>query len=134
MVEPLGWRALAAAADVAIGDHGSATLYAAAAGVPVLRTPGAPESVRAGTAVAVLAQVAPALAASGAALPRQLARAAAAFGPAARESVAARVTSEPGRAAPLLRTEMYRLLRLPEPVPVAEAAPVPVARPIPVDR
>ncbi|MEN3303824.1 MAG: hypothetical protein V7603_26 [Micromonosporaceae bacterium] len=134
MVEPLGWRALAAAADVAIGDHGSATLYAAAAGVPVLRTPGAPESVRAGTAVAVLARLAPALAASGAALPRQLARAAAAFGPAARESVAARVTSEPGRAAPLLRTEMYRLLRLPEPVPVAEAAPVPVVRPIAVDR
>jgi hypothetical protein len=134
IVDPRCWRALAAAADVVIGDHGSATLYAAAAGVPVLRTPEASASVRSGSTVAALAGVAPALTPGGPPLSRQLADAVAAFGPPARAAVAARVTSEPGRAASLLRAEMYRLLRLPEPETPATASPVPVARLIPAER
>ena len=43
--------------------------------------------------------------------------------------IAARVSSAPGRAARLLRTELYRHLRLPEPATLPVTAPVPAARP-----
>jgi hypothetical protein len=45
-----------------------------------------------------------------------------------RQAVASRVTSHPGEAARLLRTQMYRLLGLAEPIGEATAAPVGVAR------
>jgi hypothetical protein len=39
LVEPeVDWRAVLVAADYAIGDHGSATTYAAAIGTPILHT------------------------------------------------------------------------------------------------
>lgn len=127
VVEPVGWRGLAAAADVVVGDHGSATVYAAAAGVPVLRTPWVADSVGVGSAVAALAEVAPVVTA--AEHLRSQIDAAAAF-TCAGHSVAGRVTSEPGRAARLLRTQMYRLLDLAEPDGTAETALVGVAQPV----
>jgi hypothetical protein len=127
VVDPDCWRGLVAAADVVVGDHGSATVYAAAAGVPVLRAPWAPDSVGVGSAVAALAEVAP-MVTNAEPLPYQLDTAAAAFADEAGRTVAARVTSQPDQAARLLRTQMYRLLELAEPSGVAETAPVGVAR------
>src|SRR5207248_2344800 len=118
LVDPLGWRGLVAAADVWIGDHGSATVYAAAAGVPVLRTPGVASATPPGSAVAPLADLAPAVTPG-----RPVVEQAAAV------DIAARVSSAPGRAARLLRTELYRHLRLPEPATLPVTAPVPAARP-----
>jgi hypothetical protein len=127
MVDPVSWRGAVAAADVVVGDGGSATVYAAAAGVPVLRTPWAADSVGAGSAVAALAEVTPAL--TGAEPLRcQVDAAMAAFNGRAERAVSARVTSRPGTAARLLRTQMYRLLQLAEPSSTAGIAPVGVAR------
>ena len=124
LVEPLDWRALVTAADIVLGDHGSATVYAAAAGVPALRLPTVAGSVRVGSAVAELARTAGTLRPARP-LPVQLDRALAGFCP---QAVAARVTSEPGRAAQLLRSRMYELLRLAEPATPAETNPVPLAQ------
>lgn len=125
VVEPLSWRGLAAAADVVVGDHGSATVYAAAAGVPVLRATNTAQSAPGRSAVARLAEIAPVLTVDEP-LTCQVDRMPTASRlPAA---IASRVTSEPGRAAKLLRAEMYRLLRLPEPAAPPETAPVAVAR------
>jgi hypothetical protein len=129
VVDPLGWRGMVAAADVVVGDHGSATVYAAAAGVPVLRTPWAADSVAVGSAVAALAETAPVVEAAER-LRRQLDLAVAALTHHTGRSVAASVTSQPGRAARLLRTQMYRLLELAEPDGAAAAALVAVARPV----
>lgn len=125
--EPVHWRGLVAAADLVIGDHGSSTLYAAAAGVPVLRTPWASDSVRTGSAVAALAETAPMLTDTRP-LRWQVDAAMATYTDQTRQSVASRVTSHPGEAARLLRTQMYRLLDLAEPIGEATAAPVGVAR------
>lgn len=123
LVDPLSWRALTAAADVMIGDHGSATIYAAAAGVPVLRAPGAAGSVRTGSAVARLAEVAPVLTPHQPLL-AQLCHAVDTFGTGTHQRIAERITSEPGRAAGLLRAQMYRLLALAEPGGPPPVAPV----------
>jgi hypothetical protein len=127
VVDPLRWRGLVAAADVLIGDHGSATVYAAATGVPVLRVPPAEDSVRDGSAVATLRTIAPELR-CGTPLVQQIDAALTAFHGSSWAAVAARVTSEPTRAASLLRKEMYRLLDLAEPETPAGTAPVPTAR------
>ncbi|MDP9793777.1 hypothetical protein J2S43_002289 [Catenuloplanes nepalensis] len=126
-VEPLHWRALAAAADVWIGDYGSPTLYAATVGIPVLYLPAPDGRVAPGSAAEALAR-ATALLDAGRALPEQLRRA-----ERRREAVAAAVpplvSSVPGEAPGRLRAEMYRLLRLPEPAGRAVARPVAVSRP-----
>lgn len=127
VVDPVSWRGLVTAADVVVGDHGSATVYAAAAGVPVLRAPWVADSVGAGSAVAALAEAAPQLTGRDP-LPRQLELAVAAFGGQAAQAVAARVTSQPGAAARLLRSEMYRLLDLSEPERSAVTTPVGASR------
>ncbi|MFI5843215.1 hypothetical protein ACIA8K_26245 [Catenuloplanes sp. NPDC051500] len=123
-VEPLDWRALAAAADVWIGDYGSPTLYAAAVGVPVVHLP-APEGwVAPGSAAAALARTTTLLDADRP-LTAQLREA-----ERRREAVAAAVpglvSTARGEAAWRLRAEMYRLLRLPEPDGRATALPVAV--------
>ena len=127
VVHPTSWRGAVSAADVVVGDHGSATVYAAAAGVPVLRAPWSTESVGAGSAVAALAEVAPALTSAEPLRCQVDATVAGAAEPSWR-TVAARVTSRPDRAARLLRAQMYRLLDLPEPGLAAETAPVGPAR------
>jgi hypothetical protein len=129
VVDPVSWRGVVAAADVVVGDHGSATVYAAAAGVPVLRAPWAADSVAVGSAVATLAERAPVLA-NASSLRSQVDETMAAFTDRSRRAVAARVTSRPGRAARLLRTQMYALLDLAEPRSTAETARAGLARPV----
>lgn len=127
LVDTLSWRALAAAADVMLGDHGSAAIYSAAAGIPVLRTPRSIETPSTGTAGALLADIAPVLTADQP-LTVQLRRAVEAFRARPAGIIQRRITSHPGRAAALLRAQLYRLLQLPEPLQPAHAAPVPAPR------
>jgi hypothetical protein len=129
VVDPVGWRGLVAAADVVVGDHGSATVYAAAAGVPVLRAPSAADSVGMGSAIAALAELAPVVT-DAKPWSRQLDEAMAAFSSQVEQPIAARVTSRPGLAAQLLRCQMYRLLDLTEPIGTAQTAVVRAARPV----
>jgi hypothetical protein len=129
VVDPLSWRGLVAAADVVIGDHGSATLYAAGVGVPVLRAPWAMDSVKVGSTVGALAAMAPVLN-HDEPWEAQLDAAAATFTDQTKRAVAARITSQPGRAARLLQRQMYLLLGMAKPHTQPEAAPVGAARPV----
>jgi hypothetical protein len=116
------WRVLVAAADYVIGDHGSVTAYAAAAGLPTLRLDGAwPRQSVPGTAQALVGEYADRLR-LGNPLEPQL-RAA---GTAAAGTIAARLTSYPGRAGERLRRVLYELLDLPQPGLHRQAEPVPV--------
>ncbi|MFF5097483.1 MULTISPECIES: hypothetical protein [Actinosynnema] len=114
-----GWRAAVIAADVCVGDHGSTTQYAAAAGRPVLLVPFPEDLVRPGSPAAVLRERAgvldPALP-----LDPQLARARPVRG------FARVVSSRPGGSAALLRSAAYRLLDLEEPPWPAVQEPVPL--------
>jgi hypothetical protein len=114
IVEPTSWRGLVAAADVLVGDHGSATAYAAGAGVPVLRAGGPATHMAPGSPVALTPVLSP---------ERPVAAQLRAVADTA-ELVARALTSEPGRAAGLLRTHMYRLMGLPEPGSACATAPV----------
>jgi hypothetical protein len=131
VVAPSSWRALVAGADVVIGDHGSATIYAAAAGIPVLLASGRPDQVAPGSASELLYQVAPVLDRHRP-LTEQVAYAMGPQRQAAQEPVAAAVSSEPGRAAELLAARMYRVLGLGE--PVADHVAEPVGPPVLIDR
>jgi len=128
IVEPVSWRGLVAAADVVIGDHGSATVYAAATGVPVLRAGPLPRNTAPGSPAEILASMAPMMR-SGPLAP-QVHEAVGVFDAERYAAVAGRVTSQPGQAAQLLREQMYRLLRLPEPEGNCAAAPVGAAVPV----
>jgi len=123
LVHPLAWRAVVAAADVLIGDHGSATIYAAAVGVPVLQAGDAPESVKADSAGALLAEMAPKLSSSRP-IGDQLRKTMSIFDPYAYLAIEERVSSRPRHAAQLLRSLMYRLLTLVEPSDQALTMPV----------
>jgi hypothetical protein len=122
-----GWRGVLAATDVIVGDHGSVTCYAAAAGVPVLLPSFPRGEIEADSPPAALGRIAGRLS-PGRPLGSQLARAAAAWPDPGRAEAAARVTDVPGQAARIIRTAMYRLLRLPEPPapPPVTAVPAPV--------
>lgn len=119
------WRAVLAAADVVIGDHGSTTGYAAAAGIPVLLAQFPEQDVAPESVPAAVAEIAPRF------VPGQpLSEAVAQAGRAIREGgshVLSRVTTAPGTAAFLLRTAMYRSLRLTEPSAAPLCEPVAVA-------
>ncbi|GLH97611.1 hypothetical protein Pa4123_28860 [Phytohabitans aurantiacus] len=126
VVEPTSWRGLVAAADVLVGDHGSATAYAAGAGVPVLRAGGPATHTAPGSPVALTPMLAP-----DRPLAAQLREAAEKTSDATQKAseaseAANALTSEPGRAAGLLRTHMYRLMSLREPETACAAAPVPL--------
>jgi hypothetical protein len=125
-----GWRAVLAAADVVVGDHGSTTCYAAGAGIPVLLASVAEGEVEPGSAVATLGEIAPRLR-PGSRGPRyaaQIDRAASAWRPEQHERIRALVTDVPGESARLMRSAMYRLMKLPEPDRPAQTRPVPVPR------
>ncbi|MEV6631106.1 hypothetical protein AB0M54_10160 [Actinoplanes sp. NPDC051470] len=116
------WRAVIAAADHVIGDHGSVTAYAAAAGVPTLRLDGPwSRQCAPGTAQELVGRNAARLR-LGDPLEPQL-RVAGALDAGA---VAARLTSYPGRAGERLRRHLYRLLGLPQPGRHRRTEPVPV--------
>jgi hypothetical protein len=120
------WRAVLVASDVVIGDHGSVSLYAAAAGVPVAFAGPLPHDVDRDSPMGQLATIAPRLS-SRKPSAAQLAR----LGPEYRRAeymrVASRITSKPGRFAPNMRRLLYRHLGLSEPptTPIAEPAALP---------
>jgi hypothetical protein len=125
--EEEGWRAVLAAADAVIGDHGSVTAYAAAAGLPVLLANRADGEIEPGSTVATLADIAPVLR-PGRSYPGQLELAADVWSPERHAEVRALVTDVPGRSAAILRSAMYRLMKLPEPATQARTQPVPIPR------
>jgi hypothetical protein len=124
-----GWRAVLAAADWIIGDHGSATCYGASAGVPVVLAafpagevdPHSPASYL-GRSAARLCPDRP--------LGKQLDAVAAAWRPEASASIRAQITDVPGRSGQIIRRVMYRLMKLPEPGTVPEVCPVPLPVPM----
>ncbi|GLY94961.1 hypothetical protein Acsp02_22160 [Actinoplanes sp. NBRC 103695] len=115
------WRAVVAAADHVIGDHGSVTAYAAAAGVPTMRLEGRwSDRCAPGTAQELVGRQAARLRV-GEALEPQLLDAPTLDA----EVVTARLTSYPGMAGERLRRHLYRLLDLPQPGRHRRIAPVP---------
>jgi hypothetical protein len=124
LIEPyLDWRAVVLAADHVIGDHGSATVYAAAMGVPVLHTGLPLGEVDADAPHAWLGAHAPVLDRNVPTAPQL--DAAVAGAAALRDGVVERLTSVPGQSHRLLRQEMYRLLGISMPGRHRGADPIP---------
>ncbi|MFD2421933.1 CDP-glycerol glycerophosphotransferase family protein [Amycolatopsis pigmentata] len=112
LIEPEeDWRGVVVAADYVIGDHGSATVYAAAIGKPVLHTDLTLDEVDASSPQAFIGRRAPRLLMSQPIGP-QLCRAGLALPSSWSRDVVDRLTSYPGQAHRRLREEMYRLLDL----------------------
>jgi hypothetical protein len=124
-----GWRAVLAAADLVIGDHGSVTCYAAAAGIPVMLASFPASEVEPGSPVARLSRIAPRLRV-GQPAASQLERAAAAWRPEHHSLVQGLVTDVPGRSADVIGPLLYRLMRLPAPAAWPGVPPVPLPRPV----
>ncbi len=124
-----GWRGVLAAADVVVGDHGSTTYYGACTGVPVLLATFAYEDVEPGSPVASLGRLAPRLRLDQPIAP-QLETATADWPPGTSEAIRAQVTDAPGQSARIIRSVMYRLMKLPEPATEPEVRPVPLPEPI----
>jgi hypothetical protein len=124
-----GWRAILAAADYVIGDHGSVTCYAAAIGRPVLLASFPDEELDPASTVACLGRIAPRLRSRGPIEP-QLAEAAAAWTPSLHRMIRVRVTSVPGQSARLIRALMYRMMNLAEPAAEPVVRPVPAPEPL----
>ncbi|WP_018655703.1 hypothetical protein [Actinomadura flavalba] len=124
-----GWRAALVAADRILGDHGSVTCYGLAAGVPAALGAFPEDDIAPGTHIARLGTLAPRIDWSRPLGP-QLDDAARAYRDDTYAAVRRDLSSRPGEAAALLRREMYRLLRLPEPDRAAVVEPVPPPRPI----
>ena len=128
-----GWRAVLAAADVVIGDHGSISCYAAAAGIPVLLASRGEGEVEPGSLIATLGEIAPGLRPLHVGAPgyaAQVDSAALAWRPEQHEQIRALVTDVPGQSARLIRSAMYRLMKLREPDQPARTRPVPLLRPL----
>jgi hypothetical protein len=121
-----GWRGALVAADLVIGDHGSATFYAASLGVPVLLATFARDEVAPGSHVALLGKTIPQLRPGRPLLP-QIEHAAASYRPEQYANLRGQVTSVPGRARQAIRRVLYQQLGLPEPpgIPAAEPVPLP---------
>jgi hypothetical protein len=120
-----GWRAVLAAADAVIGDHGSVTTYAAAAGIPVLLATDSLDEVEPGSPVAVLGEMAPQLR-PGRPYAAQIETTAATWQPELCAQIRALITDVPGQSAGIIRSAMYRLMKLPEPAAAARTWPVPI--------
>lgn len=122
-----GWRAVLAAADCLIGDHGSVTAYGAAIGVPVLFGALPTGHVVPGSPVARLGETAPRLG------PVPLAcqvRHVIDTWPAEKYTAMMRggITDAAGRSAGIIRRVMYELMSLPEPNEAPRTDPVPGPR------
>jgi len=120
------WLGALLAADVVVGDAGSSAAYAAAAGVPVILGTFPDEGVAPGSPAALLAAAAPRLRLERP-IARQLADAVARHNAELSQSVAARITSEPGQFARNMRRLIYRKLGLSQPpsIPAARTAEMP---------
>jgi hypothetical protein len=123
-----GWRAAVLAADVAVSDRGSLSLYAAAADTPLLLTGGSGDTTVAGSPMAALAEEAARLDDTGD-LRAQLETAIHGHVPGRYEPIVKQAVEHPGQSAPILRELLYRLLRLPEPLWRPEFDPVPTPEP-----
>ncbi|WP_019631442.1 hypothetical protein [Actinomadura atramentaria] len=119
-----GWRAALAASDVVVGDHGSVTFYAAALDLPVLLGAFPQSDLDPASPVAALGRAAPALD-TGRPMRPQIEDAINSHVLGRYSAVTMSTTAVPGRSAALLRTEMYRLMNLPEPTrpPVVRRVP-----------
>jgi hypothetical protein len=124
-----GWRAVLAAADFFIGDHGSAACYAACVGIPVLMASFPADEIEPGSPVAQLGEIAPRLT-PGRPYAAQLEQAASAWKPEQYRAIQALVTDVPGQSARIIRSVMYRLMKLPEPADEPRVRPVPAPRPV----
>ncbi len=128
LLRPEGsWRAALIAADHVIGDYGSVTGYASGIGKPVLLAVDGTQALLPGTPSAVIAEHTPRWTPDSPLLPQL--REAESTDVAKR--VRALLSSRPGCAGTLLRTEMYRLLGLPEPTRAIPVSPVPMAEVLP---
>jgi hypothetical protein len=116
------WLGALIAADVVVGDAGSSTVYASAAGAPVIMGTFPGQDIARGSVAALLAESAPRLRSDRSFVP-QLDEAMAGHRPELSEAVAARVTSEPGQFNRNMRRLIYRTLGLSQPVPVPAVTP-----------
>jgi len=124
-----GWRALLAAADLVIGDHGSVTCYGAAAGVPVLLASFPEHDIDPETPPAQLGRLAGRLR-PGEPVASQAEDAIATWHAGASAAMRGHITDLPGQSAVVIRAAMYRLMRLPEPQSEPECRPVAVPEPV----
>lgn len=118
-----GWRAVLAASDILIGDHGSVTCYGASIGVPVTLAAFPGGEVQPRSQVASLGKIAPRLRLDQP-VAAQLKKATNAWCVEAHAALRAQVTSAPGQAAGIIRALMYRLMQLAEPAVPADVLPV----------
>lgn len=121
------WQPYLTAADFLVGDHGSVTLYGAAAGVPILLGAFPEQDVHPSSGAAALGAIAPRLT-THSPIREQLDHAAAQYDPAAMAEVAALITSEPGGFARHTRRLLYSLLGLGQPATPARLSAAPPPR------
>lgn len=120
-----GWRALIAAADWVVGDHGSVSCYAASTAIPVVLATFPDQDVESGSVVSELGAAAPHLRAGRPIVP-QLAEAALAWPEVLTTAMRTGITDIPGQSARVIRALMYRLMDLAEPSADADPCPVPL--------
>ena len=117
------WRAALVGADVVIGDHSSVTFYAAALGRPVLLAAAHLDGMDPASAVARFCAAAPRLRVDRG-LAGQIEAVIADSGADRYAAATADATSAPGEAAARIRSTLYGLLGVPEPVVPAVTAVV----------
>ena len=121
------WRGVLVAADHVVGDHGSATLYGTATGVPVMLAGTGDADTDPGSPMGELGSVAPRLDPARPLL-RQLQRSLRACPRDDLARISARISSEPGQFARNMRALVYRTMKL---RPLGPCAPVePAALPV----
>ncbi|HEX3778353.1 MAG TPA: hypothetical protein VHX38_01710 [Pseudonocardiaceae bacterium] len=120
-----GWRAALVAADLVVGDYGSVSFYAVAQGAPLLLAAHPAGIVDAESPIAALLATAPRLDPKRG-LREQVEECVSDYDAERYRSISAQTTSAPGRAAQLLRSAIYRELRLSEPAAPASTSTVPL--------
>ncbi|GLZ31952.1 hypothetical protein Lesp02_41400 [Lentzea sp. NBRC 105346] len=118
-----GWRAGLVSADLVVGDHGSVTFYGAALGTPTLLATWPHDRLDPGSPVGRFVAAADRLDRS---TPLEPQVRAALHDQRTHDDITGLTTSVPGSSARLLRTELYRLLDLPEPADAAPTHAVPL--------
>ena len=116
------WLGALIAADVVVGDAGSTSVYGSAAGAPVIMGTFPWPDIAPGSVAALLAASAPRLN-PGEPIAPQLDEAIAGHRAGLSESVAARLTSEPGRFNRNMRRLIYRTLGLSQTLPAPAVPP-----------